>query len=78
MKRRSLISLGLIACWLSVACSEPPKPTGPKFRGRVLLLTGDPSTGAALAELTQAGEGYNLATLTAGVKKAVANPDQTR
>jgi uncharacterized membrane protein len=44
----------------------------------VLLLTGDPSTGAALAELTQAGEGFNLATLTAGVKEAVASPDQTR
>jgi len=73
-----LITLGLIACWLSAGCSEPPKPTGPKFRGRVLLLTGDPSQGAALAELTQAGEGYNLATLTAGVKEAAASPDQTR
>ena len=44
----------------------------------MLLLTGDPSTGAALAELTQAGDGYNLSTLTAGVKEAVASPDQTR
>lgn len=78
MKRRLLIALGLIACWLTAGCSEAPQPTGPKFRGRVLLLTGDPSTGAALAELTQAGDAYNLATLTAGVKKAVASPDQTR
>jgi hypothetical protein len=44
----------------------------------VLLLTGDPSAGAALAELTQAGDGYNLATLTPGVKEAVASLDQTR
>jgi hypothetical protein len=43
-----------------------------------LLLTGDPTQGAALAELTQAGDGYNLATLTTGVKEAVASPDQTR
>ena len=44
----------------------------------MLLLTGDPTQGAALAELTQAGDGYNLATLTTGVKEAVASPDQTR
>lgn len=68
----------LVVCVLVTACSEPPKPTGPKFRGRVLLLTGDPSQGAALAELTQAGDGYNLSTLTAGVKEAAASPDQTR
>jgi hypothetical protein len=68
----------LVACILVTACSEPPKPSGPQFKGRVLLLTGDPSQGAALAELTQAGDGYNLATLTAGVKEAAASPDQTR
>ena len=77
-RTRLLITLGVLACTLTVGCSEPPKPTGPKFKGRVLLLTGDPSTGAALAEVTQAGDGYNLATLTAGVKEAVASPDQTR
>lgn len=73
-----LITLGVFACLLTAGCSESPKPSGPKFTGRVLLLTGDPSTGAALAELTQVGEGYNLATITAGVKDAVAGPDQTR
>jgi hypothetical protein len=77
-RSRLLITLGLIACWLTAGCSEPPKPSGPKFKGRVLLLTGDPSTGAALAELTQAGDGFNLATLTPGVKEAAASPDQTR
>lgn len=68
----------LVVCVLVAGCSEAPNPPGPKFRGRVLLLTGDPSQGAALAELTQAGDGYNLATLTAGVKEAAANLDQTR
>jgi len=77
-RTRLLITLGVIVCWLTAGCSEPPKPSGPKFTGRVLLLTGDPSAGAALAELTQASEGYNLATITAGVKEAVASPDQTR
>jgi hypothetical protein len=67
--------LGLV---IVAACSEPPKPAGPTFKGRVILLTGDPSTGAALAELTQAGDGYNLSTLTGGVKEAAASPDQTR
>ena len=67
--------LGLV---ITAGCSEAPKPTGPKFTGRVLLLTGDPSTSAALAELTQAGDAYNLATLTAGVKEAVASHDQAR
>lgn len=77
-RTKLFITFGLIACWLTAGCSEPPKPSGPKFTGRVLLLTGDPSTGAALAELTQSGDGYNLTTITPGVKEAVASPDQTR
>ena len=72
------IGAGLIACWLTAGCSEPPKPSGPKFTGRVLLLTGNPSTAAALAELTQSGDGYNLATITPGVKEAVPSLDQKR
>ena len=77
--RHWLTSVSAIVAILIVACSSsPPERTTPKFTGRVLLLTGDPSTGAALAELTQAGDVYNLATLTTGVKEAVANPDQTR
>jgi hypothetical protein len=73
-----LIAFGIIACVLVAGCSEQSKPSGPKFSGRVLLLTGDQSKGAALAELTQWGDGYNLATITAGVTEAVASPDQTR
>jgi hypothetical protein len=80
VKRRNKYSIVfyLAACTLIAGCSEAPKPSGPKFSGRVLLLTGDASQGAALTELTHAGDGYNLATLTPGVKEAVASLDQTR
>jgi hypothetical protein len=44
----------------------------------VLLLTGDASKGATLAELTASGDGFNLATLTPGVTEAVATIDETR
>lgn len=78
MHIRSLTAFAVIVCALAAGCSEKPKPSGPKFSGRVLLLTGDTSKGAALAELTQAGDGYNLAPITPGVVEAVASPDQTR
>jgi hypothetical protein len=70
------IAISLAACGLLAGCSEKPKPTGPKFSGRVLLLTGQPPGGPALAELTAKGDGYNLATITAGVNEAVPSPDQ--
>jgi hypothetical protein len=69
-----LLSTALLAgCY-----SEPPKRSGPKFTGRVILLNGDPSKGAALAELTQSGDGFNLATITPGVTEAIATLDETR
>jgi len=71
--------LVLLICALLAGCSsELPKRAGPKFTGRVLLLTGDASKGAALAELTQSGDGFNLATITPGVTEAVATVDETR
>jgi len=73
------LALGAMTAGLLVGCSsEAPKKTGPKFSGRVLLLTGDTSKGAALAELTQSGDGFNLATITPGVTEAVATTDETR
>ena len=73
------VSLGIITTALLAGCSpEPPKRSGPKFSGRVLLLTGDASKGAALAELTPSGDGFNLATITPGVTEAVATVDETR
>src|ERR1051325_2580433 len=73
-------SIGFIiaACALLIgACSEPPKPAGPKFNGRLLLLNGDPANGGAnLAELTASGDGFNLSPLTTGLFEAAASPDQ--
>ena len=78
MHIRSLTAFAIIVCALVASCStEPPKRSGPKFSGRVLLLTGDTTKGAALAEVTPNGDGYNLATITPGVTEAVASPDQT-
>src|SRR4051794_34089835 len=78
--RRHSIGLIILGCALLMgACSEPTKPAGPKFSGRVLLLlNGDPAKGANLAELTASGDGYNLSPLTTGVFEAAANLDQTQ
>jgi len=68
----------IILSTLIGACSQETKPTAPKFTGRLLLLSGDPTNGANLAELTVADAGNNLATITGGVFEAVPSPDQTR
>ncbi len=80
MRPKKTFILPLILCAWFAACSEPPKPAGPKFSGRVLLLTGDPANGSNLVELTPATTGavYNLASITGGVVEAVASPDQSR
>lgn len=79
MHIRWLTAFAIIACALTASCStEPPKRSGPKFTGRLLLLTGDTTKGSALAEVTPSGDGYNLATITPGVTEAAASPDQTR
>lgn len=77
-KIRSWITFGFIACALLAGCSTaPPRAKGPKFTGRLLLLTGDTSKGAALAEVTPYGDGLNMATITPGVTEAVATTDET-
>src|ERR1043166_5553884 len=59
------IAVTVFICAPISACSSPPtKRTGPKFTGRVLLLNGDPATGANLSELTAYGDGYNLAPIS--------------
>ncbi len=78
MHRIGLFIFAFIVCALITCCAQQPKPTGPTFSGRVLLLTGDPSNGANLAEFTANGETYNVSTITAGVLAAVPSPDQTR
>src|SRR2546426_2367526 len=62
------------------ACTRQTVPAGPKFSGRLLLLTGDSTNGADLVELTTAptGSTYNLIVLTKGVFEAAPSPDRTR
>jgi len=76
-RNRLFLSFAFIAFALLTACTQQTKPVGPKFTGRLLLLSGEPANGANLVELTAAGAGYNLATLTGGVFEATASPDRT-
>jgi hypothetical protein len=79
VRQIKLFCFTVIVCGLVLtACSEAPKPAGPKFTGRLLLLSGDASNGANLSELIANGDKYNVSTVTSGVREAVANPDQSR
>jgi WD40 repeat protein len=61
------------------ACSQKTAPVGPKFKGRLLLLSGDAATGKDLLELTAGpNDTFNYTTLTSGVIEAAASPDQTQ
>jgi len=72
------IAVLIILSTLIGACTQETKTTAPKFTGRLLVLSGDPASGANLAELTAAEAGNNLATITPGVFEAAPSPDQTR
>jgi hypothetical protein len=78
LPRRFLIFAATLACVLNAACSQTPERPALKFTGRLLLLSGERENGANLIELTAAGTGYNLSTITSGVFEAVPSPDQTR
>ena len=79
MRVRVVVSIALLSCLAFGACSSSSPPSGPKFTGRVLLLTGTGADGADLVELSAApnGSGYNLSTLTKGVFEGAPNLDQT-
>jgi len=79
-KLLNIVGGTVIACILISACSGPTtKPAGPKFTGRVLLLNGDPVTGANLSELTANGDGYNLTPFTTDIVfDAASSYDQTQ
>jgi hypothetical protein len=70
----------IIVCFVMIsACTQKTAPAGPKFKGRLLLLAGDNSTGKDLIELTAGpNDTFNYATVTSGVFEAAANPDQTQ
>ena len=75
-----LIAVVFAACAFLGACNREPQSTGPKFTGRVILLSGDTTVGANLIELTPAPANatYNLSTLASGVFEAAASTDRTR
>lgn len=61
------------------ACSEKPAPAGPKFKGRVLFLSGNEAAGKDLMELTAGpNDTFNYTTVTSGVFEAAASLDQTQ
>lgn len=68
----------IILCSMIAACSQKPAPAGPKFKGRLLLLSGDNATEKNLLEVTAGpNDTFNYTTITSGVFEAAANPDQT-
>ncbi|HEY6047239.1 MAG TPA: hypothetical protein VIU65_11590 [Pyrinomonadaceae bacterium] len=74
------INIGIVVgcCLLIAACSQKPQPVGPKFKGRLLFLSGDSATGMNLLELTAGpNDTFNATPVTSGVFEAAASPDQT-
>jgi hypothetical protein len=74
-----IIGVIIVCCLMITACSQKTVPAGPKFKGRLLLLSGDKATERDLLELTAgANDTFNFATVTTGVFEAAANPEQTQ
>lgn len=76
--RFEIVSL-IVLCSMIAACSEKTAPAGPKFKGRVLFLSGNEATGKDLMELTAgANDTFNYTTVTSGVFEAAGSPDQSQ
>lgn len=60
----------LVACGLITGCSEKSKPAGPKFTGRLVVLSG---AGELLEVTAGPNSTFARAPLTNGVNEAVAN-----
>jgi len=69
----------IVLCSMIAACSEKTAPAGPKFKGRLLFLSGDEAAGKDLMELTAGpNDTFSYTTLTSGVFEAAASPDQSQ
>lgn len=68
----------IVCCALLAACSQKTAPAGPKFKGRLLILSGDSATERSLIELTGGpNDSLNYNTVSSGIFEAAANPAQT-
>lgn len=73
------ITIAITACTLVAACNRESPPAGPRFTGRLLLLSGDNINESDLVELTPSptGTSYHVSVVTRGVFEASPNPEQT-
>ncbi|HKP36227.1 MAG TPA: hypothetical protein VJT71_05170 [Pyrinomonadaceae bacterium] len=74
-----IFSLIIVCGLLSTACSEKTVPAGPKFKGRVIFLSGESASEKDLVEVTAGpNDTFTHTKITSGVFEAAANPDQTQ
>jgi len=76
---RLYIIAAIIACFVVAACTRPTERVGPKFQGRLLILSGEGANESDLFELSAGPDStYNLSLVTRGVFAAAVSPDRTR
>jgi hypothetical protein len=77
---RFYIMSAIAACIVIAACTRKPERVGPKFQGRLLILSGDDTNGANLVEVSASptDSTYNFSIVTKGVFEAAASPDRSR
>lgn len=66
------INFGIVVCCclLIAACTQKTQPVGPKFKGRLLVLSGDSATGMNLLELTAGpNDTFNYTSITSAFLK---------
>lgn len=68
----------IIACLLAASCTRPTERVGPKFQGRLLILSGESTKQSDLFELSAGPDSsLNLSLVTKGVFEAAASPDSS-
>ena len=72
-------SLAIVSCAMITACTSKTVPVGPKFQGRLLILSGESANESDLFELSAGPDStYNLSLVMKGVFEAAASPDRAR